>query len=168
MHLALTGLFQAKWSETIHEEWIRNLLAERPDLTREQLERTRSLMNVHVRDGLVEGYESLIDQIELPDPGDRHVVAAAIVANANRIITFNLKDFPRPRLAAHKLEAQHPDAFVMDLFERDSEVIYAAVRKHRTSLKHPAKSVPEYLTIIERQGLSRTVAHLRSQSRLLE
>lgn len=168
MHLALTGLFQAKWSESIHEEWIGNLLAARPDLTREQLERTRSLMNIHVRDGLVEGYESLIDRIELPDPDDRHVVAAAIVANASCIIPFNLKDFPRTQLAAYGLEAQHPDAFIMDLVNTDAEVMYASVRKHRASLKHPPKSVLEYLAIMERPGLPRTVAHLREQSRLLE
>jgi len=45
MHLALTDLFRAKWTDRIHDEWIRNVLEHRPDLRREQLERTRQLMN---------------------------------------------------------------------------------------------------------------------------
>ena len=94
MHLALTDLFRAKWTDDIHEEWMRSVLKNRPDLRREQLERTRDLMNAHVRDCLVTGYEDLIDSLALPDPDDRHVLAAAIRAGAEVIVTFNLKDFP--------------------------------------------------------------------------
>src|SRR6185295_3578619 len=83
MRLALTDLFRARWSDDIHEEWITNLLANRPDLTREQLERTRTLMNAHVRDCIVQGYRDLIDGLDLPDPNDRHVLAAAIRARAD-------------------------------------------------------------------------------------
>jgi hypothetical protein len=72
MHLALTGLFRATWSNGVHEEWIEALLRNRPDLTREKLERTRMLMNKHAADALVTGYEDLIDGLHLPDPGDRH------------------------------------------------------------------------------------------------
>jgi hypothetical protein len=53
MHLALTGLFRAKWSSEVHEEWISNLLEKRPDLKRAQLERTRDLMDKHALDALV-------------------------------------------------------------------------------------------------------------------
>jgi len=73
MHLALTDLFRAKWTDAIHEEWIRSVLENRLDLTREQLERTRQLMNAHVRDCLVTNYEDLIPVLTLPDPDDRHV-----------------------------------------------------------------------------------------------
>jgi hypothetical protein len=78
MHLALTDLFRAKWSNKVHEEWMENLLRKRPDLTRENLEKTRRLMDADVRDYLVEDYAHLISGLELPDPDDRHVVAAAI------------------------------------------------------------------------------------------
>ncbi len=76
MHLALTGIFRAHWSAEVHDEWIRNLLKNRPDLSRDKLERTRHLMDKAVPDALVTGYEHLIDSIELPDRDDRHVVAA--------------------------------------------------------------------------------------------
>ncbi len=79
MHLALTDLFRARWTNAIHDEWIQALRETRPDLKPEQLERTRQLMNAHVRDCLVTGFEGLIPALTLPDPGDRHVLAAAIV-----------------------------------------------------------------------------------------
>lgn len=111
MRLALTDLFRARWTDQIHDEWIRNLLANRADLTAEQLERTRTLMNSHVRDCLVTGYEPLIEGLALPDPDDRHVLGAAIRACASVIVTFNLKDFPANVLEPLGVERQHPDAF---------------------------------------------------------
>jgi hypothetical protein len=76
MQLALTDLFRAKWTNMIHDEWIRSLLRNRPDLTQERLRRTRDLMNECVRDCIVEGFEPLIEALSLPDPDDRHVLAA--------------------------------------------------------------------------------------------
>jgi len=87
-------MFRAKWSAEVHEKWIRNLLINRPDLTRAQLERTRDLMNQHALDSLVTGYEEFIPGLQLPDPGDRHVLAAAIRGRADVIVTINLKIFP--------------------------------------------------------------------------
>jgi len=80
MWLAIADLFQARWSERIHQEWIGNVLEHRSDLKREQLERTRALMDAKVEDCLVTGYEPLIDRLSLPDPDDRHVLAAAVTA----------------------------------------------------------------------------------------
>ncbi|HVC59794.1 MAG TPA: PIN domain-containing protein [Acetobacteraceae bacterium] len=102
MHLALADLFRARWSGRVHEEWIAALLKARPDLTRECLARVRSLMEAHVGDALVAGYEHLIEQLALPDRDDRHVLAAAIHGGATVIVTANLRDFPprhsgRPR-----------------------------------------------------------------------
>src|ERR1700730_14274697 len=97
-HRTRGGLFCAKWTDQIHEEWISALLRQRPDLERSKFERTRNLMNEHVRDCLVTGYEDLIPSIDCPDPNDRRVIAAAIKAKCAAIITFNLDHFPSHEL----------------------------------------------------------------------
>lgn len=79
MQLATTGLFRAKWTDAIHAEWMRNVLKNRSDITRDQLERTKHLMKTNVMDCLVSEYEHLIEAIMLPDADDRHVVAAAVL-----------------------------------------------------------------------------------------
>ena len=71
-----------------------NLAANRPDIPSEKLIRLRRLMNRAVPDVLVDGYEPLIEALKMPDPGDRHVLAAAIKCRAQLIVTSNVKDFP--------------------------------------------------------------------------
>ncbi len=119
--LVVKDLFRARWSDTIHDEWIRSVLANRPDLKREQLQRTRNLMNTHARDSLVTGFESLIDSLALPDPDDRHVLAAAIHAGADVLVTFNLVDFPASTLANFGVQPIHPDAFLLRLIDAASD-----------------------------------------------
>jgi predicted nucleic acid-binding protein len=155
MRLALTDLYRARWSNQIHDEWINALLQNRPDLSRAQLEHTRSLMNAHVRDALVDGYQPLIPALELPDPDDRHVLATAIKCGADLILTFNLDDFPEHVLASYGLGACHPDLFLLDQLNLDTERACTAMRQHRASLKNPPKTVEEYLVTLAEQGLSR-------------
>lgn len=161
MHLTLLDAFRARWSEAIHDEWIRNLLESRVDLRREQLERTRELMNLHVRDALVENYESLIDTLELPDTDDRHVLAAAIHSKAEAIITFNLRDFPLEQLKKYGIEAIHPDTFIVSLIEEDAETVAEALKNQQRALKNPPQSLIEVLATLENNGLKRTVERLR-------
>lgn len=153
MHLALTDLFRACWTADIHDEWIRSVLKQRPDLTRQKLERTRALMDEHARDALVTGYEALIPSLTLPDPGGRHVLAAAIRAGADVIVTFNLKDFPTTAIAPYGIEAQHPDEFIAHLLDLAPEIVAGAARNHRQTLGNPPKSVEEYLDAIARSEL---------------
>lgn len=115
MNLALTGIYRARWSASIHDEWKRNLLLNRPDLTPEHLDRTSSLMDAAVPDALVTDYDSLVEGLDLPDRDDRHVLADAIKCNASVIVTFNLKDFPKAVLGAFDIEPLHPDDFIADL-----------------------------------------------------
>ena len=162
MHLALPGLFRAKWSAAVHEEWISNLLKNRPDLSRAKLERTRQLMDKATLDSLVEGYEDLIPSLSLPDENDRHVLAAAIHGEAHVIVTMNLKDFPSEVLQLYGIEAQHPDEFILQLVEIAPDVVLEAAEMHRRSLKNPPKSSEEFLVLLEAQGLPKSVAILRT------
>lgn len=145
MELALTDLFRAKWTADIHREWIEAALVARPDLDRARLERTRDLMDCSVRDCVVEGYDSLVPSIELPDPNDRHVVAAAIVGRADIIVTFNLKDFPQRVIGRFGIDAQHPDEFLLHLLDLHSEKTCYAVERARARLKNPPFTMEQYL-----------------------
>jgi predicted nucleic acid-binding protein len=160
MHLALTDTFRARWTNRIHDEWIRGVLQNRPDLKKEHLERTRSLMDAHVRDCLVTGFEPLIAGLQLPDPDDRHVLAAAIRVGADVIVTFNMSDFPDDALAPYGIEAQHPDDFITHLLDTESISVCLAAKRHRQSLRKPPKTVAEYLDCLAAQQLPATVARL--------
>ena len=167
MHLAATELFRARWTRAIHEEWIAALLKKRPELARERLERTRDLMNAAVLDCLVEGYEDLIAALVLPDPQDRHVLAAAIHARADVIVTVNLSDFPSDVLRKYGMDAQHPDVFVRYLIDLSAAAVCGAIKRHRANLKNPPKTVEEYLDTLLRQSLPETVSALRGYADLL-
>jgi hypothetical protein len=161
MHLALTDLFRAKWTAQIHDEWMRNVLADRPDLIPAKVERVRILMDTHVSDCLVTGYEELIPTLALPDPNDRHVLAAAIRGQANVIVTYNLSDFPKAVLGSYGIVAQHPDDFIVRLLGMNQEKVLGAVRDQRLSLQSPSKIPEELLDTFAQQRLPQTVAALR-------
>ncbi|MGK3113485.1 PIN domain-containing protein [Candidatus Pantoea formicae] len=168
MYLAAGGQFRARWSEDIHEEWIRNVLLNRTELNRAQLERVRALMDRHVPDALVTGYQSLIESIRgFPDEDDRHVVAAAIVAQAEGIVTFNLRDFPDEVLSVWNLRAIHPDSFITYLTDLDITVVIDAARRQRASLLSPPFTPDEYLDCLLRQQLPETVSRLRPLAALI-
>ncbi|MCB1609833.1 MAG: PIN domain-containing protein [Xanthomonadales bacterium] len=160
LHLARTGLFAARWTNEIQQEWSRNLLKTRPELA-DKLPRTIALMNVAVPDALVTGYEALVDGLRLPDASDRHVLAAAIRAGAQLIVTFNQRDFPEAALATYGIEAVHPDDFLAQQFDLHEPTVLAAVHAHRRSLRKPAKDVDEYLETLTEQKLVATVERLR-------
>ncbi len=167
LELAVSGLFRARWTERIQDEWSRHLLANRPDLHAAQLLRTRTLMNAHAQDCLVEEDEALTETLRLPDPDDRHVLAAALTGEAEVIVTFNLTDFPAEALAPYGITAQHPDMFLAALLERDREDVVAAARRVRARLCRPPLDATAYLAALERCGLSSTASHLSAFSALL-
>ena len=167
MWLGLSGKFRARWSRDIHEEWKRNLLLNRPDLARSQVDRTSNLMDSAIPGGLVEGYEDLIAGLTLPDPDDRHVLAAAIRCGASVIVTFNQRDFPTDVLASYGVESQHPDEFVENLFDLDAAAVVAAAQRQRAQLKNPPIDVDHYLEILFRQGLVQTTKVLATYRSIL-
>lgn len=162
IRIAQAGLVQAKWTDRILDEVFDNLKEDRPDLAPARLDRTRRLMARAVRDCLVLNYEPLIDAVELPDPDDRHVLAAAIKVRAQLIVTRNLDDFPAELLAGWGIEAKHPDEFVLDQIGLERQAVYAAVQQIADSWRNPPGSVEDVLARLEKDGLLESVAELRA------
>ena len=161
VQLANDDLFRAKWTADIQCEWIEALIRNEPHRDRRKLERTRERMDSETRDALVTGYESLIDGLKLPDPDDRHVLAAAIVSCCDVIVTQNLKDFPQEALDPYGIEVQRSDDFLahhLDLFPRKAR---ESVRKVRLRLKNPSYTVEDYLANLTQLDLIRTVSELK-------
>ena len=167
IRLALTKRYRARWTTEIQDEWIRNLLANRADLSADQLERTRTLMELAVPDVLVSSYEGLIPGLNLPDAKDRHVLAAAIRCQAGVIVTLNLRDFPAEALAPYGIEAQHPDTFIAHLADLSLPHVCGAVRALRSNLRQPPVTVDELLDSYLALGLAETVAALSPMRELL-
>jgi|SRR5664280_1222933 len=161
IRIAQASLVQAKWTDAILDEVFRNLQENRPDLDADRLKRTRELMMGVVRDVLVVGYEPLIETVTLPDLDDRHVLAAAIRARAQLIVTANVRDFPAEALARWDVEAIRPDDFVRAQIDLDRDLVYAAVTRIADSWLKPPGSVADVLASLERDGLVESVAALR-------
>ena len=166
LRLAVTGLFRARWSADVQDEWIRNLVKRRPELA-DKLVYTRAMMETALPGAEVAGYRSLIPGLSLPDKDDRHVLAAAIVSRADVIVTMNLKHFPEADLVDYGIEPQHPDVFIRHVLDVDQAVALDAVKRHRESLRQPSMTADEYLNMLARQGLGETEIYLRRWSALL-
>ena len=160
VRLAMSGLFQAKWTDDILDECFAALRSNRPDLDPERLDRTRRLMGTAVRDCLVTGHEPLIEGLELPDPDDRHVLAAAIRCNAQVIVTWNLADFPASALEPFDVEAQSPDRFVRHLVDLAPARVAQVLTEQAAALDEPPLSLDDLLRLLRRDGLTTAMAAL--------
>jgi hypothetical protein len=161
LQLAVTDIFRARWTADIHREWIGALLEKQPHRDRTALERTRGMMDAATRDCLITGYHGLIASLQLPDPDDRHVLAAAIVGQCDAIVTQNLRDFPDEIITTYGIEVVHPDQFLVAQIEFEPSLFCTAVRKVRARLQNPPYSVEAYLDTLMRQGLVATVSKLQ-------
>ncbi len=168
MEVALAKMYQARWSAAVQSEWLEAVLRNRPDLDRSKLERTRDLMDKAIPSAKVAGYERLIECIPLErDPGDRHIVAAAIVGRCDVIVTKNISHFPNDVLKRFDLEAQDPDDFLAHHLELEPGIFCSAVRSARIGNTNPPYTVEEYLSNLTQQSLVVTVAELRQYAHLL-
>ena len=163
MRIANTGIVRARWSERILDECFRSILERRTDLSEEALRRTRDLMRAAVPDCLVTNFEHLEPGLDLPDPDDRHVLAAAIRAGAQAIVTYNLRDFPDHLLARYDVEAKHPDEFMLDSIDLAPAAVARCIVEQAASYSRPAMSVATLLELLRERELVRSVARLREQ-----
>ena len=162
IRIAQAGLVQAKWTSEILDEALGSLRRNRPDITPDKIDRLRGLMNAAIPDCLVSGYEPLIEGLKLPDAKDRHVLAAAIKAGGQVIVTRNLKHFPASDLQPWGIDTKSPDDFVLDQVGIDGRTVAACVRQIADARTQPPEGVEDVLSQLERDGLVQAVAALRS------
>lgn len=161
---AFDGLVEARWTDDIHAEWIRNLAANSPATAISRFEATRDRMKAVLPDAGVAGYQALIPSLSLPDPNDRHVLAAAIAGQASVIVTWNLKDFPEPALQPHGIACVSPDDFLAGLHTAFPTALIGSVRRARQNLRKTAPSVEAFLDVLHAQRLAKL--HQRLQPHL--
>lgn len=167
MSLHVAGFYAAKWTSTIEQEWMRNLLLNRQDLTQQQLDSTCQQMHRVVRDWEVSNFEGLIEALHLPDADDRHVLAAAIRGHADCIVTFNLQDFPVDYLATFDIEVIHPDDFFVLQLELHEVNALKAFKAMRVRLKNPSMTPEAFVRNLADVGLVRTAERLAEDLELL-
>lgn len=168
LSLAVAGLCAVKWTTAIEDEWMRNLERRRPDL-QGRLATRRDDMRAAIPDWHVpdEAWQAIGLGLKLPDPGDVHVLAAAIAGHADCIVTFNLKDFPARVLEPYGIEAIHPDDFIVAQLDMDEFKALAAFRDMRARKKAPALTAEEFAVAMERNGLVVTASRLRRAAELI-
>lgn len=162
LSLANENLYSPKWSNVIHDEWSRNLLINRPELNKSNIKRTIAAMDKAFPDALVHGFEPIIDGIDLPDPNDKHVLAAAIRCNADVIVTFNLKDFPVKHTKTFDIEIISPDNFIKNLFDLNKEASLDAFKKQVARLKNPPLTEEKVLESLAKCKLKKTAELIRN------
>jgi predicted nucleic acid-binding protein len=151
MSLATAGLFAAKWSTRIELEWITALEVQRSDL-KGKLEFRRDCMRESVPDWEVPetAWAPLVSVYELPDPDDRHVLAAAVAGHADCIVTANLRDFPAGIVGAYGIEVVDPDRFIINQWDLDPVTSMTAFKHMRARRKKPQATAEDFAEALER------------------
>jgi predicted nucleic acid-binding protein len=161
LEMANAGEFRARYTAEILDEVFQHLAAKRPDLTQAQLDRTRDLMERAVPDVLIADHMELVPSLELPDADDRHVLAAAIVAGADVIVTNDKKGFSTDALEPYGIEAQQADVFVHHILDLRPGVVLGALQRMSDRLGNPPKTVEEIVDTLENNGLRQTALAAR-------
>jgi len=170
LRLAAEELFEPLWSLEVEAEWTRALLENRPDLEKDRIQRRADRMREHFSRAVVpqSAYQPYLGEIELPDPDDRHVVAAAFAGGAEVLVTYNLNDFPEAALAPFELEPLHPDAFLTDLLEAEIRVngqphrVLDGIRALRAALRNPPSPEAWLRSLAEKHELENFARALQS------
>jgi len=168
MEVAATGIYAAKWSKEIDSEWISNL-AKNKNRPEEDFYRRRDFMHEICPDWEVskKSWKLIEPCLELPDPKDRHVLAAAIAGHADSIVTKNLKDFPISIVGPLGISILHPDEFLLQQLELEPLVVLPAFKAMRSRLKNPAYTPEHFVYAMERNGLIQTAAFLSQAQPLI-
>jgi len=156
------GLFRARWTERILDEWSSNLLQARPDM-RTSIEAQQSKMREVFPEALVSSFEHLEAGLTLPDENDRHVLAAAIQCGAQHIITDNTRDFPMRELDQFDIEAIEADEFLSRTFDLYTAEAMSVLRDLRSHYHKPAYSPSEFVLDLTAKGMPKLAARARDR-----
>ena len=151
---AYEELFLPFWSKHVLMEWSR--VMQRNGLTQTESQRRMHMIQDAFPFAMVRGYESLIEQLDLPDEDDRHVLAAAIRVGADAIITQNLKDFPKSALSSLGIVALNADAFLVGVIQKNPTKALRAFKQMVKQRKRPTQSSQEVIQSLRSQGLKQT------------
>ena len=153
------GLFRARWTEQILDEWTVNLLERKPHLE-PSVRSQRHAMHEHFAEALVTGYEPLIATLALPDADDRHVLAAAIRCNAQYVVTENLADFPAEILGGFDIEAIGADGFLSRTFDLYPSEALDVLRTLREAYSNPPFTPSGFVRDLTAKGLPQLAARI--------
>jgi predicted nucleic acid-binding protein len=161
LRLAELELYTPLWSARILEEMTRNLVERQ--ITAEQAARIEAAMREAFEEAEVDAAE--IERLEpamTNDAKDRHVLAAAVAADSELIVTFDLDDFPPEACEPLGVEATHPDDFLLDLRDLNPDSVRAALEQQAADL-NPAWPLDELLGALTTAGVPRFADAIRVQ-----
>jgi predicted nucleic acid-binding protein len=161
LRLAELELYTPLWSAWIIDEMTRNLAEQR--ITDEQAARIEAAMRAAFEEAEVDAAE--IERLEpamTNDPKDRHVLAAAVAADSELIVTFDLGDFPPEACEPVGVEATHPDDFLLDLYDLNPEAVRAALEQQAADL-NPPWPLDQLLSALATAGVPRFADAIRAQ-----
>lgn len=166
LRFAEAGLFRARWSPAILDEWRRSLLVRCPELEGSIDAQIRAMARAFP-ESCVTGGEALIASLDLPDANDRHVLATAIRTGAEHIVTENLKDFPDRALEPLGITAVTADDFLSSTFELYPGDAFRAMRTMRRAYGNPPFSPGEFIFDLQAKGLPKLASMLKESIDLL-
>jgi predicted nucleic acid-binding protein len=158
LRLAEASAYRPLSSADVLAELRRNVIER--GIPPDKVDRRIALMTRSFPDALVTGYESLVEGMA-NDPKDRHVLAAAVRANAEVLVTFNIRDFLEPALKPYDIVAVHPDEFLLDQLDLYPGLTMMVLRQQAASYRREPTSVPGVLVLLERTGVPRFAAEMR-------
>lgn len=160
LSFAHDGLFRARFTDEIIDEWTRNLILLKPQLE-ESIRRQEAVIRQQFDECFVTGHLPLVPNLELPDPGDRHVLAAAIRCSAQVIVTENHKDFPPTTLDAYGIETLSADDMLANTYDLFRTGCLRSLRRLRQRYDNPPFTQSEFLLDLTRCGLPKLAAMAR-------
>lgn len=163
LRLAEADLYRPLWSERILDEMVDAIESVRPNLAPGSARGRAEVMRRYFEDAEVADWQHLVEGITLPDPDDRHVVAAALSGRADLIVTAKVRDFPSDLLGSMGLEVQHPDEFLLNQLDLEPDLTIAALRRQAAATNRPVITTAALLSHLARCGVAEFAAAARQQ-----